>query len=1491
MKIRKKYNRCMFAILAIIMSINISTFSAGAAAQNKREISPHIGALPTTEAGTANGRGNQAYWQNAHNQYPNFAGPVDMAQWRAYIDTTTHPVDSNVFQYRRLWRVTATEANLITKPIAHFSIRSQNTGNSITTQGRRQVMAGTPAGAGAGYIDVAQENLILTVEVGDTIVFTCHSIHSSAHTNRLRQPPRGVSVGTEANSHTNFTLRHNFQVSATPSITPAVFPALDPSNREGTWLPAGTSLVLTEAMLGEHTFFYNVADWQTAMGHAITENVGPRGVYNPVSWDGEGGGNAGYINNSQNGNYWVFDANDQGGAMPGGVFYHFQALRIRVVPASETPPPPPPPPPAPGAGAVIQKIDALTRQNIPGALMRLRGLSSHQVVTGDGGIWELDNTGINISQVLTSGAVTVAPNGVTSTVTDGIWILEGLPFGAYIVEEERAPQNYSLLPQHTAYAFWLLPPNIIVDGSIDQSQIVVHPDTGAILSVPPVDFEVIEHPSGGDINAILITFENFPFGAIELQKLCEISGRPIQGAVFMVEGYSPEGNQSGIPIQRMETTDALGRIRWEDLPAGMYTITEISAAAGFMLDTGAKTVPLTWGQTATVVVTNTPMSSLEIMKIDAVLGTPIAGAVFELRNPTTGETWQAASGTAGAALLGRGANGNELFPGTTYILTEIQAPIGYVLNSVPQEIVLSPGDNNRVTIRNTKLPTLVITKMNALTNRPVPLTHFRVEFEVPNSSSVQLVGNFVTDNNGQIILPLVNVGWYRITETRAAPGMALSTNNNHRVFLNPGDNTYRLPDIISSQDSDPPPQPAPQSPDTSEPNIGNMQVTDGDAHQTGENIFNWPLNSIVIKKTDAATGQLLQGATFELIHVSSGESGTRGTVIGRFTTNHSGIIVITGLQPGTYVVEEVVPPPNYTLSVNNRQHVNLRPDGFSIVEVEFSNLPYGGLLITKRCETTGRPLQNAEFRVTDSGGAVVGTANGLFRTNQQGEILIPNLSPGSYIITEITAPIGFELNSTPQTIQINATGQIYRVDFTNRPLGGLQIIKLNSITREPISGAEFAVSRITGERIGAFRTNNLGIINVSGLEPGWYTVTETQAADGFFLDSEPRNIEVAFGETATLEVLNTPMSGIRLRKIDAISRAPIFGVEFMLFDSNNRVVKRLITDNNGVIDFFGIEPGRYTIRETRAAPGYYLDEMPKTVEFVQGRVTEILWENTPQMGQIQIMKLSGDDNQINGLPAGTPLAGAVFEVSDFRTGNVLDRFESGADGRAVSRPLPLGRYLVREVRAPQRYMLSTQVLDIVIEFPTQIIRQNFLNYSANTGVVIRKTGNMEAMPGDAISYTIREIQNTSTVPLTDFFWRDVLPTDAVRLSKIVTGTYNQALQYRVIAATNRGETIILADNLSTTRNNVIDTNPVAIGLRNDEYITSFTFIFGKVQAGFTLVEQPQIFVNVLQNLSNDYQFVNRVDAGGKHGDEWVINRSVWVTTIFAKPIPLPRTGW
>ena len=367
----------------------------------------------------------------------------------------------------------------------------------------------------------------------------------------------------------------------------------------------------------------------------------------------------------------------------------------------------------------------------------------------------------------------------------------------------------------------------------------------------------------------------------------------------------------------------------------------------------------------------------------------------------------------------------------------------------------------------------------------------------------------------------------------------------------------------------------------------------------------------------------------------------------------------------------------------------------------------------------------------------------------------------------------------------------------------------------------------------------------------------------------------------------------RLIKTDSETGKPIFNVEFMLFDSNGKNVGVYRTDNNGTIDFpTDIPEGRYTIRETKAAAGYTLDDIPKTVDFVSGKVTEIRWENTPHMGQIQLTKKSADDNTINGFPKGTLLQGAVFEIYD-RANNIVDTITTNRNGLAVSKTLPLGRYTIKEVKAPANYLLSTAIINAEIELAGQIVRLEVLNRSVYTNVSIQKRGYAEVVPGQEIKYDIRNIANNSNVALDSFYWRDTLPTEAVRLNKIITGTYTHKLNYKIVYKTNRNDEYrTLADNISTERSRVIDASPAALGFASNEFITEIMVVFGQVPAGFKQVEAPAVICNVLQGLQHELRFTNRVDAGGVWEGRWIQSNDRWVSVVFNRTTQvLPRTGY
>ena len=298
----------------------------------------------------------------------------------------------------------------------------------------------------------------------------------------------------------------------------------------------------------------------------------------------------------------------------------------------------------------------------------------------------------------------------------------------------------------------------------------------------------------------------------------------------------------------------------------------------------------------------------------------------------------------------------------------------------------------------------------------------------------------------------------------------------------------------------------------------------------------------------------------------------------------------------------------------------------------------------------------------------------------------------------------------------------------------------------------------------------------------------------------------------------------------------------------------------------------------------------KTVYVKSGETTLVEWENTPITGQIQITKRSADYNSTNGLPAGTLLEGAIFEIYD-KANNLVDTIRSNSRGLAVSKPLPLGRYTIREVKAPSKYGVNETELTAYLEHEGQIVKFEVTNRSLSTGVSIVKTGPKEIMAGQPVRYTFSGIANSSNVRLDNFYWRDTLPAE-VRLDTVVTGTYNFPGTYKITYRVNGGEYRTLADNLSTSKNYTLAASATALGLASNERVTEVMFVFGQAPAGFAQVEKPYLHCTAVANLAST-SFVNVADVGGVYNGQWVQAVSRWVTTVYGKPVipTLPRTGY
>lgn len=805
-------------------------------------------------------------------------------------------------------------------------------------------------------------------------------------------------------------------------------------------------------------------------------------------------------------------------------------------------------------------------------------------------------------------------------------------------------------------------------------------------------------------------------------------------------------------------TDTNGRISISDLEPGVYSVKEIAAPSGYVLNDTEYHVELFPGKDSTLVVNNEKKPNLKIVKTDAVTGAPISGVTFTVNKADSSTLTTVKTGANGEALL------TALDPGV-YVVRETGVPDGYLLDSEPQTITLVPNKTGTVRFRNYPKPTLTIDKVDSVTKDPIKGAKFHITYASNNSFTGELndLGTYFTDENGQIKLSKLRDGWYRVTEVEPAAGYAIKDLATQDCFIQAG--------------------------------TGKVLTFE-----------NTPLSALIIKKVDADSGAMLQGAKFRVRYLG-GTSGTGGTVIGEYTTSANGTIVITGLKAGTYVVEETKAPTGYEID-DTPQTVYLSGKEQDVVTVEFSNGKHGNLIITKIDSATKQPLPGAQFKITTSDGSFVGNYGGTVTSN------------------------------------------------------------------------------------GIYTTDSNGVIKLPQLADGWYTATELKAAKGYLLDTTPHNFEVKAGKTTSLTVENTQASSILIHKVDSVTGKGIYGVTFLVSDSKGNPIGQYTSDQNGYVYIDKtLTDGKYLVREIQAADGYVLDTTVRTFYVEYGATSTITWKNTPTMGQIQITKKSADDNPYNALAAGTFLPGATFEIYN-RAGDLVNTVVTDKNGVAKSDTLPLGRYTIRETKAPVFYSATTQPIEVEIEFSGQIVRVEVLNQSVYTNVSVTKRGYKQVTPSQTIRYDFKNIANNSTVPLNSFYWRDTLPTSAVRLTKIITGTWNQKLSYKVVYKTNLHDYRTLADNLSTMKNYSLDASPAALGLASNEYVTDFMFVFGTVKAGFAQVDAPYILCWTNSWLNNGYQFANRTDVGGLHGGQWIMATDRWVTTVYKPGVTtLPKTGY
>ena len=886
----------------------------------------------------------------------------------------------------------------------------------------------------------------------------------------------------------------------------------------------------------------------------------------------------------------------------------------------------------------------------------------------DGGVYQLWKVGAD-------GATDTLIE--TFSTVNGVKIWNDLVYGTYYVKEISAPAGY------------LVPVADATDG-VQLKKTEPH-------------------------QTISLVNERFDDGKITIRKVDE-NGAALAGVTFTL---TPAAGESVSAV-----TDRNGIATFSGLVAGTYSVTETvpfgySGFAGSVLVTidtatssanvegAAGVVAASDGTNMTLTWTNVRQyGTIRITKWNPSMQTRLAGAVFELSGNGI-ETKQATTDEDGVAEF-------IDLPFGSYLLKETAAPEGYVISEALQAgvsvTVNAAGVVHYTYINETQKGSIEISKTTGESGAPLAGATFGL---YSDAEATRLLTAQTTDSSGLARFANLEKGVYYVKETAAPTGYQLDTN------------IYEFA-------------------------VGGGEPAVWDHVKTIVNDLK--RYRLAILKTDETGSRPLSGAAFRLTGNGVDTTGV---------SDESGWVYFADLPYGTYTVTETQAPSGYALAkpitVTIDDSNTYRPDFVVAVSEPIKNV-HTRLTVLKWNGSGDVPLPGAVFRIrnaeqqyvlatgadgayTYTGLADDGDSATRFVTAGSGAFTIDYIPMGQYTLEEIEAPDGyiiltdsveFGIQEAETSVSINNTRiqavlRLVKADENGMRLPNVGFRLRNSaggyVMADGTTGA-YTYTGLTDDAAAAalLVTDELGEVALTGLLWGTYYLDEVATPDGLVPQSGVRVDVTAEQHNATIKVdvvNDIELGSIRFKKTDALGNGlsgAVFKLELVAGSGNaysDTQARFAVSDSEGIVRFERIPYGVYRITEYLAPAGFELSgavryvrigdaPVPEGVEITAAEELGSDWLNDTTVREFTVRKVSSTD--------GAVLTGAVFEVLD------RDQQRIGADGLFLtinehgsdSVTLPLGVYYLKEIQAPENYVLEETPIRFAVtaEGPNEIVVRN-----------------------------------------------------------------------------------------------------------------------------------------------------------------------------------------
>ena len=359
-------------------------------------------------------------------------------------------------------------------------------------------------------------------------------------------------------------------------------------------------------------------------------------------------------------------------------------------------------------------------------------------------------------------------------------------------------------------------------------------------------------------------------------------------------------------------------------------------------------------------------------------------------------------------------------------------------------------------------------------------------------------------------------------------------------------------------------------------------------------------------------------------------------------------------------------------------------------------IPTGSITIEKvNANNTGELLAGAKIElVREIDNQVIET----FTTTTSAKT-ISGLLPGKYTIREIDAPEGFVASSNSPSVTLNTTNLNQTVRLENTPLD-FKIRKIDADTKQPIAGAEIVILNEDDEEVFRFTSTN-GYTDIPALSVGKYKAVEEKAPSGYYLNTTPVSFEIKDTDTSKSIDIPNEKNEIEILKTDAESGDPLAGAKLRVVNTTtNETVEEWTTTTSAHV-IKGLPSGNYRVEEASAPSGYILNtsSVPFTVSNTQTQKITITFPNT--QSQITISKVNEE---------GELIAGATLAIYNSANQKVQE-FTSKTTPTVIDK-LPVGNYTLRELKAPNGYVLNTDPVAFEVTNDTknlQVSMKNVMN--------------------------------------------------------------------------------------------------------------------------------------------------------------------------------------